>query len=764
MNLGKYRYLARRLRGLRIQEPLYKVDSWIRHTLEKRSFRSDPESMSIERLYARRSGWLRPDAVDDAGRAFNEALLAVLPPGWWQDGDFWDRFLRFYPRESAQLIATAESVMSGRFQLFQWKELGIPKPVPWSATLETDHPDEMWAGRHYAEIEVFHDPERPDRDVKWCWELNRFQHLLPLGAAWRLTRDARFALAAREQIDSWLDAVRYPTGIQWNSNLEVALRVLSWARCHVLCVDSPEWTPSFLARFITGLQLHADHLERELVVHHPEGNHLLGEASALELVSVLYPLFVRSRRRQERAARILNRLVPRLFLPDGVYAEQSTGYLHFVAEFLLPLIQLGGPGAGALSDRVRGCLGDGLDFIRLLSPDVRDVPMIGDADTGSAIGWRLADFWDFSPVLAAGSVLLNRPALADGLSEFPAESFLMLGNQGRERFVHATALRKSAGNTASTRALYSFPAGGYQISRCERFSVIFDGGPLGLAPGYSHGHADGLAFMLHYDGSPVLVDPGTFLYNGPRRWRAYFRSAAAHNTLTIDRKEPAETLDTFRWARGLDIRLEPPTTGKGWRLLSGGLNWGRLAHRRFILHIEGQGIIILDEVTGRGEHELEWRFHFDPDWVVETVSRRNAAGNPSFVQKRGSPHPSFKNSSYANSRSSPGDGQDFHATKGDSLLQGVVLMNGTADLSVLRGSIHPIGGWNSRYYGHKVPACTLSARVKADLPTVALTALKPSGSSLPFPAQAIVPLIPAAAGELLLGDDFRTFAETGDST
>ena len=72
---------------------------------------------------------------------------------------------------------------------------------------------EVWPRDYYSDIDFSHDPERPDRDVKWCWELNRFQHLLWLGASWRLTGEERFAVEARMQLESWLDSVQYPLGV-----------------------------------------------------------------------------------------------------------------------------------------------------------------------------------------------------------------------------------------------------------------------------------------------------------------------------------------------------------------------------------------------------------------------------------------------------------------------------------------------------------------------------------------------------------------------
>jgi len=708
---------------MRMNEPYRRLKAGMRHWLEKRIVRVYPQVFSLEMVFAYRSKWLAASAVTNPARAATGELLGALPPNWWQEPSFWSAFGSLYPAEATQLIAAAESVLSCRITLFQWKELDLPKTIPWSATLEPGRPHAQWPNAYYSEIEVYHDPARPDRDVKWCWELNRFQHLLPVAAAWKLTRDPRFAAEVRDQIASWMDAVQYPVGVQWSSNLEVGLRCLAWMRLHILCLDSEAWDEEFTARFLTCLYLHADHLGKELTEHHTEGNHLLGEASALACIASAYPVFQRSAVWRKRSLKILNRLVPRLFHDDGVYAEQTTGYLRFVMEFLLPLMHLIGADDTSLNSEVRRGVGKGLSFVARLEPDCRDVPMIGDADSGLAIGWRLSDFWDFSPLPAAGSVLLGQPDLAKGLTEFPAESFLMLGSSGREAFGQNES--RASMLASKTSQMISFPAGGYQISRDDTFSILFDTGPLGIAPGFGHGHADGLSFILHFKGKPLLIDPGTGMYNGPPQWRSYFRSAAAHNTVRIDGEEPIRPLDTFRWECSLRIRPDSPRSGNGWRLLSGALRMGSVTHRRLAIHLHETAIIMVDRVDGSGEHDIEWRLHLDPRWSVTPLESR-------VVTMR-------------------------HETAAvDILLPG----GDTCDVSVLEGSTDPWGGWYSRYYGSIVPTTTILSRKRTGFPTVSAMALKPAGSAPVALPTDLASILPSEIFDVIMSHEMAAFLET----
>jgi hypothetical protein len=464
-------------------------------------------------------------------------------------------------------------------------------------------------------------------------------------------------------------------------------------------------------------------LEKELTVHHTEGNHLLGECSALFCIATLYPLFLNSARWRKRSTAILNRLVPRVMLPDGVYAEQATGYFRFVAEFLFQVLFLARGSGQQLSGVVRERLANGLDFINNLATDCTDVPMIGDSDTGLAIGWRLSDFWDFTSLPAIGSVLLEEPRLADGLSTFPAEAYLMLGEKGLNRFESLKSKVAPENAPALLSPLLVFPDGGYYVSRDEQFKVILDSGPLGIAPAYGHGHADGLSFMLHYQGRPVIVDPGTFTYNGAPLWRNYFRSTEAHNSLRIDNKDPVEPIGTFRWSSPLKIEKEPPIEGDRWRLLWGAVNWGQFVHRRFVIHVMGEGIIVLDYVDGAGEHELEWRIHFDPHWTV--LKGESGSLMAEFETRR---------------------------------LDMVFLSRHSDEVSLLNGEMDPVGGWYSRYYGSKVAAATVTGRMNVQLPSGVLMAVKSSGGKLSVPEDIPEVLIPPDMMNLLRSNRFSAFA------
>jgi hypothetical protein len=722
MRSDRLPYYLRRLKILRFGEPFQRFSTLMRHAREVRMYKRDPEGASPARMYAERNMWFMGDSSGGLGLAASEALEKSLPPGWWQDASFWDSFRRLYSRKAEECLRKADLVVSGKFKLFQWKE--IDKPESWSSTLDPSSPGETWPLAHYAQVAFFHDGSRPNRDVKWCWELNRFQHLLWLGAAWNLSREELYARTARDHLESWIDEVPYPLGVQWSSNLEVALRLLSWIRCHILCRESISWDEEFMARFIPSLYVHGRHLGKELSVHHAVSNHQLGEACALVTLGTFYSQFKGSDRWCARGMTLLERLVPRLIHRDGVYAEQSTGYLKFVSEFLLPLIHLGkSVHAVSLPDIISRRLGDALRFLQALTPDPSEVPMIGDADSGLGVGWRLCDYWDFRPLLAAGAVLLKQSDLAEGIDEFPAESYLMLGDPGNRAFDELRGTRSTEESAAGRDRFTEFPIGGYRIIRDASFHLSFDMGPLGIYPGFGHGHADGLSFVLSFNSVPIFVDPGTFHYNGDPLWRDYFRSTRAHNTVSIDRMSQSRPIDTFLWDRPLRIRPSRLRTGRSWTVLGGSIRWPHATHERVVIHLFEGGIVVLDHIVGRGVHRVGWHGHVSPVCSLRRVS----------------------------------DSQ-FELTCGEGELDLLLLGSGRAETVVVQGSTDPLGGWYSRLYGLKGPIPTLRSTVETALPCRFLMAVKPKGRDLVIPADLTDSPLPEQVREQLMAEPFVSFA------
>jgi hypothetical protein len=160
--------------------------------------------------------------------------------------------------------------------------------------------------------------------------------------------------------------------------------------------------------------------------------------------------------------------------------------------------------------------------------------------------------------------------------------------------------------------------------------LLADCGEPGPAYQPGHAHCDLLSFELDLAGRPVVVDAGTSGYGGDPL-RAFQRSTRAHNTVSVDGGEQAETWGTFRMAR------RPVVRGGGAQLGPDGFRFygayspyhapGVVHHRE--IRRGGEGWTVADRVEGAPGAPLQSYLHLHPDFDVrvaggEVVARAGA--------------------------------------------------------------------------------------------------------------------------------------------
>jgi hypothetical protein len=159
-----------------------------------------------------------------------------------------------------------------------------------------------------------------------------------------------------------------------------------------------------------------------------------------------------------------------------------------------------------------------------------------------------------------------------------------------------------------------------QIGSPAEVRFIFDHGPLGMSPSYGHGHADALSLLLVSRGEDVFVDTGTYTYTGDQRWRRYFRSTPAHNTITVDGRDQAQQEACFLWSKPFSARLlaseiDGNMCGRMVADHDGYHNYG-VRHVRGVAWVRNQWLVVCDRLFGEGTHELDLHWHLatPPTW------------------------------------------------------------------------------------------------------------------------------------------------------
>lgn len=461
---------------------------------------------------------------------------------------------------------------------------------------------------------------RVHADVKFVWEVNRHQFLGPLARAWVYTDDAEYAEACVCAVRSWVEANPCPVGVNWSSNLEVAVRAISWLWALQLLVGSTSLTREDATIWLGSLRQHADYIANHLSIYTDPTNHLVGEAAALALICIWLPEWDDGARLRDLALCTLTDAVAFQVAEDGVDIEQATSYQRFVLDLVLQVIALadrnGVPIDPVLRSRARAML----EAVAILIGPSGRAPRIGDSDDARGLPFFTEDHWDFGELLALGAAVFRKDSsFADGRSL--TESALWLGGGSRYPMPGAAnePVRESEPKLLSQ--------GGYAVlpsPACPNEDrVVFDCGPLGYLPHCSHGHADLLSVLVDIGGHEFLVDPGTYAYWDEDGRRDEFRTTRMHNTVEVGGRDQADAFDPFKWLNIPRCGRDVWRPGRDFHYVEAWHDGYRrlvdpVRHRRAIVTLHG-GWLIVDWLEGRGVHTFDRHFHASPSTVVTPV-------------------------------------------------------------------------------------------------------------------------------------------------
>ncbi|WP_367109027.1 heparinase II/III-family protein [uncultured Psychrobacter sp.] len=157
---------------------------------------------------------------------------------------------------------------------------------------------------------------------------------------------------------------------------------------------------------------------------------------------------------------------------------------------------------------------------------------------------------------------------------------------------------------------------GYAIVRScesipvEKSSFLFFQGSFNS---HHHKHGDDLSFILQESGMDILIDSGKYGYQSDK-YRKYFLSTRAHNTVEVDGKS---TIRTKEYAYGSAIEGEPRFIGGFW-LLKGKVEHkvNQYIHERTIVYKPNEDLYVIDSIINNKQinnrNIIQW-WHFDTD-------------------------------------------------------------------------------------------------------------------------------------------------------
>ncbi len=679
----------RRVQRMPAREALYRLGERMRTEFERTRTRLMPaprKTVDLERLRPGSPSFLEYLRGAPARRFYFQPSARVRIFQW---------MAREFPRWIDTAAADAEKLRRHRIPILGFGECDLGPDIDWHRDPVTGR---SWPRKFWTD----YDPVREcdGGDAKVIHELNRHAHLPKLAKAFFLTGEEADAREVVAQLRSWIAQNPPSFGINWQSSLEIALRCTSWVWALFFMLPARALDEDSARIIGASLFAQLEHVCRYPSIYSSPNTHLIGEATALFIAGVLFQEHRGARRWRRRGLALLLEQLKRQILPDGVHVELSTGYHCYTVDFGLQAVALAQRNSIELPQAMSDALLHMIEFLMHAALPDGSIPQLGDDDGGRALQLTAADYRAFPEAFCAAAVLFGRPEFRFRAGGFREDTFWLLGEDALGMFT-----RLDSAPPAATAA--SFPSAGYFIQRSDwglrADHLIFDCGGLGQPSG-GHGHADALSFTLAPRGEEMLVDPGTFVYNGAPRWREYFRGTVAHNTVTVDGACQSETGGTFRWKSRARARVRRRFDARGLHYVEGEHDgYARLGtpvtHRRRLLYAGGYWTV-LDELAGDGEHDLEATYHFAPG---ARVAAPVVDGSAREVR--------------------------LSCAVGEAGLAMTALGSAPVAAELVTGRERPIQGWVSRRYGHRQPAPALAITMTAPLPALSATVLIPFDAS-----------------------------------
>jgi hypothetical protein len=522
------------------------------------------------------------------------------------------------PGTPAELIARAERALHHEVELLGSGPVALGAQIRWNVDFKTGA---HWAPRYFRDIPVIN-ALRPS-DIKVPWELSRLQWLLPVGQAYLLTADERYAHGARDILEQWIAANPVGQTVNWALAMEPAMRIFSWTWLFRVFAHSRSWADAqFRARFLCSLFQHGKFVARNLERAELNGNHFTADCAALVVVGAFFG-GGEAQQWLRRAHADLEREIAVQILEDGVDFEASAGYHRLVSElFLLAAIHAEHRGL-SVNARYKSRLGAAARFAGAYTKPDGTAPLWGDADDARALPLGTAPVTDHRHLVACIAIFLRDAQLAARVRGGWEEAFWLYG----------AAVVPTRTEGPRPGPVEAFTKGGAYVLRAEKAHVFIDCGPVGLAGRGGHGHNDALSFEAVLGGVPVVSDAGCFVYTASFAERNHFRATAVHNTPQIDDAEINRFVSPqLLWLLHDDAQpIEPRVLVEEDHLVFEGGHTGykRLQDpvvpwRRMELRRDGLSLRIRDTFTGSGTHAVSIPLQLASGWTLLELKPRMA--------------------------------------------------------------------------------------------------------------------------------------------
>lgn len=368
-------------------------------------------------------------------------------------------------------------------------------------------------------------------DIKYVCEPSRF-HFLPFLALKAFqSKDSFWLNRIKYIIESWSNQNPYLQSVHWTSGIEVGIRSVNLAYTHMILLTFKNLDPE-LDKAIKQLILYSYHyLKKHLSLYSSANNHLTAELMGLVVISSMYENNELKREKTKWTKKLFKEINNQIN-PDGVHMELSTHYHAEVTDHFLNALVFLKKSKEKIPIEIENRFMKMFKFLNHVEYNGLN-SNFGDNDEGHLI------YPYFDPKFSIYKSLLSSVGKSKNLDW---RNYLIFGDNTKP-YSDTKINNKILSDTLFLNSGYAF-----LYDHLNEAKLAFDFGNIGDDISAAHGHSDIFHFTFDIEGVPILLDSGTYQYHSRfDQWRKYFRSIAAHNTVSINKKDHAFQSTRMSW-------------------------------------------------------------------------------------------------------------------------------------------------------------------------------------------------------------------------
>lgn len=419
----------------------------------------------------------------------------------------------------------------------------------------------------------------PVQDNELRWQLHRHKWFSPMGRAYRVSGDEKYA---KEWVNQYMDWIIKNPLVKMNKAeyemvsdgeikgavenvrfawrpLEVSHRLQDQTGQFLYFKDSPHFTPEFLTEFLVNYHKHALHI---LANYSDKGNHLLFEAQRMIYAGAFFPEYKEAEGWRKSGIDVLNKEISIQVYEDGGQFELDPHYhLAAINIFCKALYMADANGfrnefPQTYLDTIESMI---VFYMNICFPDYSN-PCFSDAKLGDKKA-EMRNYRDWRKLFPKNEQI---------------KYFATEGKQGKQP--------ENLSKAFKTSGFYTFR----NSWGMDATAMVVKAGPQG----FWHCQPDNGTFELWFNGKCIFNDSGAYVYAGDSevmKLRNWFRQTNVHNTLTLDNKNLETTESVCKYWNGEgDVQV----------LVTENPSYAGLTHRRTVFFVDNTYFVLVDEAHG----------------------------------------------------------------------------------------------------------------------------------------------------------------------